>query len=99
MSISVGRVRISGTVRPVRLREACEESDNGDPTTCEDDGQGGTQGSLPQDSLDESLGQDGTTSTTDESDRSSVRDKAVNNFNKSHLEQPSPSTRKCAKRP
>ena len=26
-------------------------------------------------------------------------DKAVNKCNKSHLEQPSPSTRKCAKRP
>ena len=86
-------------MRKTDSEEACEESDNGDPTACEDDGQGGAQGSLAQDSLDESLGQDDTTSTTDESDRSSVRDKSVSKFNKSHLEQPSPSTRKCAKRP
>ena len=65
-------------MRKTDSEKACEESDNGDPKTCEDDGQGGAQGSLPQDSLNESLGQDNTTLTTGESDRSLVRDKAIN---------------------
>ena len=60
-------------MRKTDSEEACEDSYSGDSTTCEDDGQGGAQGSLPEDSLDESLGQDDTTSTTDESDRSYVR--------------------------